>query len=116
MQYELSYAEKQIMDFLWRTNDFIKTQQILDYATEELGKNWKRQTLNTLLIRLSQKDMIIRERGYVKAKYSQSEWTHIKANIFVKKNFNGQLNEFLLAYLGDNKKDKIDMFIKEIIS
>ena len=114
MQYELSCAERQIMDFLWRTNNFVRTQQIMDYATEEIKKTWKRQTLNTLLIRLTEKDMIIRERGHVKAKYTQEEWQHIKSDTFIKNNFNGNLEDFLLSYLGNDKKEKIDIFLKDI--
>lgn len=114
MRYELSCAERQIMDFLWRTNEFVRTQQIMDYATEEIGKTWKRQTLNTLLIRLAEKDMIIRGRGLVKAKYTQEEWQYKKSEIFMKENFNCNLEDFLLSYLGNDKKKEIDMFLKDI--
>ena len=52
MKYELSRTEEQIMDFLWTNNRPVKTGEIMDYFTENKGKEWKRQTLNTLLIRL----------------------------------------------------------------
>lgn len=114
MQYELSCAERQIMDFLWRTNEFVRTQQIMDYAIKEIGKTWKRQTLNTILIRLSEKDMIIRDRGHVTPKYTQQEWETIKVNTFIDENFNGKIENFLSAYFGNDKKDKIDSFLKEV--
>ena len=55
MKYELSRTEEQIMDFLWTNNRPVKTGEIMDYFTENKGKEWKRQTLNTLLIRLEEK-------------------------------------------------------------
>lgn len=52
MNYNLSETESQIMEFIWSENRSVRTGEIMDYFVKQLHKGWKRQTLNTLLIRL----------------------------------------------------------------
>ena len=73
MKYELSRTEEQIMELLWENNRPMKTGEIMDYFTQNKGKDWKRQTLNTLLIRLEDKEVIERRRGIVEAKYTKEQ-------------------------------------------
>ena len=40
---------------------------------KEKGKDWKRQTLNTLLFRLEEKGVIVRRRAYVWSVLSKEE-------------------------------------------
>ena len=72
MKYELSRTEEQIMDFLWTNNRPVKTGEIMDYFTENKGKEWKRQTLNTLLIRLEEK-MCIRDSPFKNMSLTQEK-------------------------------------------
>ena len=77
MKYELSRTEEQIMDFLWTNNRPVKTGEIMDYFTENKGKEWKRQTLNTLLIRLEEKGVIVRRRGIVEAMRKSNLYSYV---------------------------------------
>ena len=92
MKYELSRTEEQIMDFLWTNNRPVKT-----------GEEWKRQTLNTLLIRLEEKGVIVRRRGIVEAKYTRADLEHIECRDFVKTKFQNSLSKFMAAFAGEER-------------
>ena len=112
MKYELSRTEEQIMDFLWMNNRPVKTCEIMDYFTENKGKEWKRQTLNTLLIRLEEKGVIIRRRGIVEAKYTRADLEHMECRDFVKTKFQNSLSKFMVAFTGGDRiteKDASEM-------
>ena len=114
MKYELSRTEEQIMELLWENNRPMKTGEIMDYFTQNKGKDWKRQTLNTLLIRLEDKEVINRRRGFVEANYTKDQLDHIECKDFVKNKFGSKLSNFIMSYyLGekissDEAKELID--------
>ena len=106
MKYELSRTEEQIMELLWENNRPMKTGEIMDYFTQNKGKDWKRQTLNTLLIRLEDKEVIERRRGIVEAKYTKKQLEHIECKDFVKNKFGSKLSNFVLAFTGGEQISK----------
>lgn len=110
MNCNLSTTEEQIMKFLWSKNRPVKTGEIMDYFVEHEHRDWKRQTLNTLLIRLDNKEVIIRRRGIVQAIYSKEDLLHQKCVNFVNENFAGNVEDFLIAYVGaqTNTDDSVD--------
>ena len=114
MRYELSRTEKEIMEFLWENNCPVRTGEIMDYFTQNKGRDWKRQTLNTMLIRLEDKEVIDRRRGIVEAKYTKDQLDHIECKDFVKNKFNDKLSNFITSYYSgekipnDEAKDLID--------
>lgn len=115
MKYILSNAEQLIMDYLWERDCVVKTREIFDYINEKQGKNWKRQTLNTLLIRLTEKDVIIRDnRGFVSAKYSKEKLSFLKSRKLIEEYYNDDLKKFLIAYLGKENEIDIDNFLNSI--
>lgn len=68
--YHLSKTESEIMEKLWTKEGAIKQTQLLDMFNEE-GKEWGRQTLNTLLIRLEGRGFVKREKRMVVAACSR---------------------------------------------
>lgn len=110
MNYNLSETENQIMEFIWSENRSVRTGEIMDYFVKQLRKGWKRQTLNTLLIRLDEKELIHRSRGVVQAVYSKEDLLHQKCVDFVNENFAGNVEDFLMAYAGaqTNTDDSVD--------
>ena len=98
MNYRLSESEEQIMSFLWENKGPVKTGMIMDYFWKTVGKDWKRQTLNTLLIRLEEKGVIIRRRGIVEAKYTKEELLHTECQDFVNSKYDGSLGKFVERY------------------
>ena len=54
-KYNLSATEMEIMEFLWDTNKKLSASEILKYFNDNKSKNWKKQTLNTFLVKLIEK-------------------------------------------------------------
>ena len=48
--YDISDAEMEVMEKLWEQSDGIKQSELLALFKAD-GKEWKRQTLNTFLVR-----------------------------------------------------------------
>lgn len=69
-KYHLSRTEEQIMEKLWQQTQPIKQTELLAMFNEE-GKDWGRQTLNTLLLRLEERGFVKREKRRVWAVYDQ---------------------------------------------
>ena len=55
--YEMSQSESLIMNFLWRegAKTFV---EIMTYLNQSEGRDWKKQTVNTFIRRLSDKGLI----------------------------------------------------------
>ena len=62
--YKLADAELEVMRVLWENGGKLSTGDLLDQMKQR-GKNWKRQTLNTLLARLEEKGVVNRPRAIV---------------------------------------------------
>ena len=72
VSHNITDTEKSVMDILWDRPDAVATRELLDLMKEK-GKNWKRQTLNTLLFRLEEKGIVNRTRAYVQPALSREE-------------------------------------------
>lgn len=65
----LSEAERRVMLVIWESKTALSQKQIRMRCNERFGKDWKRQTLNTFLIRLE-------ETGYLTRKpINKVAWT-----------------------------------------
>lgn len=121
-KYHLSNTEAQIMEKLWLQTEPIKQTQLLAMFNEE-GKEWGRQTLNTLLIRLENRGFVKREKRMVQAVYDQKQFgvqimEETAANFyegsvtglfaaFAKKSLTvkqaEELQEMIASYINENK-------------
>ncbi|RGE70614.1 hypothetical protein DWY69_16950 [Eisenbergiella massiliensis] len=59
----LSPAEAEIMELLWEGGE--KTNRELLFYLNTDGRDWKRQTLNTLLTRLIAKNLVKKKRSQI---------------------------------------------------
>lgn len=73
--YHLSLTESQIMEKLWMQTEPIKQTALLAMFNEE-GKEWGRQTLNTLLIRLENRGFVKREKRLVSVSFSKEIYAY----------------------------------------
>ena len=110
MPCDLSKTEMEIMQVLWSRGGRMHSVAIMDVFIDR-GKNWKRQTLNTLLIRMENKGVIVRIRGSVRALCSELEYRHWQSRKIVEESFAGKLDLFVAAYLG--KSDLSPELLKE---
>ena len=69
---KLAGAEQEVMEALWANGGMLSTSKLLENMNGS-GKNWKRQTLNTILARLEEKGCVSRPRAFVKASISKKD-------------------------------------------
>ena len=99
MRCDLSKTEMEIMQVLWDCDGFMIPSDILKLFNSR-GKNWKRQTLNTLLKRMEEKEVVARRRGSVQTLCSELEYRHQQSREVVNEYFDGRLDLFVAAYAG----------------
>lgn len=102
MKYDLSRTEAQIMEALWNIERKVTPKEILDIFNKG-GKNWTRQTLNTLLTRLENKGLIMKERNSIEVLYSEQEYRQLKGQNIIDSMYEGKLSIFLSALTGRAK-------------
>lgn len=111
LKYILSETECEIMEVLWERKEFIKTRELLDLFNEK-GKNWKRQTLNTFLIRLAEMNLVVRDRSVVKACGTRADYEKMKSREVLDQLYSGDMGNFCIALTGKehiSEKDKEEL-------
>lgn len=99
MKFTLSNSEQLILEMLWAQKDWMTIQEL---AQELQKKNitWKRQTINTFLSRLKEKELVIQNgRRYIYA-FSKKEFDGLKAKEILNTEFDGSLCNFISALSG----------------
>lgn len=100
MKQDLSNAEMEIMRVIWEFGGAMSPRQIVDVFNER-GKDWKRQTVNTLLVRMVSKGVITKRRGLVEARYTEFEFRKLQSRVIVNHDFGGKLERFVAAFTGN---------------
>lgn len=107
--YEMSQSERLIMNFLWRegAKSFI---EIMTFLREEEKKEWKKQTVNTFIKRLTDKGLITtdetgKNRVY-HAAMTTAEYEQGKAEKLLDDFYGGSVYTFLSALTGNKGIDK----------
>lgn len=118
LKYNLSETELEIMKVLWEKKEFIKTRELLDLFNEK-GKDWKRQTLNTFLIRLEEMNLVVRDRSVVKASGTRTDYEKMQSRDVLDKFYSGDIANFCMALTGNehiSEKDRRELhnFIQKL--
>ena len=110
---ELSDSDLEVMEVLWKKGEPMSFGELLDYFDTHTEKNWKKQTLNTFLFRMQQKDLLQiitdgRYKQYTPA-MSKEEYLMEESKAFLNKNYQGSLAKMLAAFNGGEAlgKDEI---------
>ena len=111
MKQDITPAEQAIMNVLWESKHWITINELIEYF-EHLGKEWKRQTVNTYLTRLIEKGLVVKNgRKYIYA-YTKEEYEAQKASEVLNALYGGSLKKFVAA-LSDSHSIKSED-IKEL--
>lgn len=100
--YKITRAERDVMEVLWKYSEPIQTSELLELMKDR-GRNWKRQTLNTLLFRLEEKSVVKRKRGYVQAAFSEKELLKRQTQGILNNFYDGKIGNFCAALVGKTK-------------
>ncbi len=110
LSFDVSETEKEILEYLWENPQGVLSREMLDYFNEEKQKDWKKQTLNTFLLRLAEKGLIEGKAQGVKkvyrAVYDAKEYEAKKAESILHNNYGGSVRNFVMALTGGEKIDK----------
>ena len=98
-RYDLSNTEREILEYLWESNNTVRSRELLEVFNAK-GKNWKPQTLNTILFRLNEIGLVVRERGMVSAAYTEQEYDCMVAKDILETSYEGKLSNFVAALTG----------------
>lgn len=118
--YKIADAERDVMKALWAQPQMISTRELLDIMNAK-GKNWKRQTLNTLLFRLEDKKIVTRKRGYVEPRLTEAELIQKQTEELLNSFYGGRFSNFCAALAGntvisDAEADRLEALIGELKS
>lgn len=100
--YMLTGTERDVMAILWESQEPTKTRVLLDKMGER-GRNWKRQTLNTVLFRLEERKLVERERGQVHWTLTPSELLQKQTQSILDDMYDGKIENFVAAWVGNIK-------------
>lgn len=100
--YLLTKAEYEVLEALWEFPAPVRTRYLLDRMLEK-GKDWKRQTLNTLLFRLEEKGVITRKHGVVHSYMTQCELMQKQTRDILDSLYGGKIENFCAALAGTQK-------------
>lgn len=110
LNFDVSETEREILEYLWENPQGVLSREMLEYFNEVKKKEWKKQTLNTFLLRLAEKGLIEGKAQGVKkiyqAVYDAKEYEAKKAESILENNYGGSVRNFVMALTGGEKIDK----------
>ncbi len=98
-KYNLPDGEYEVMEMLWKCGNEIRQTELLK-EFEFTGKEWKRQTLNTLIVRLEEKGLVERENRIVKAVVTREAFNHLQMKENIDYMYGGKMSSFFAAFTG----------------
>lgn len=110
---ELSDSEREVMEVLWEKRKPMPFAELLRYFDTCTEKKWKKQTLNTFLFRMQQKELlkVIQEgayRQYVPS-MTREEYSLLESRAFLDRNYEGSIVKMLAAFNGGEALQKEEL-------
>ena len=110
----LSDSELEVMEVLWKKDEPMTFGELLNYFNIHTEKSWKKQTLNTFLFRMQQKNLVQiivegKHKLYIPA-LTKEEYLLKESKAFLNKNYQGSIVKMIAAFNGSEEleKDEID--------
>ena len=100
-KYDLSDLELEVMDYIWSHEEGVLFKDLAQYFITEQGKEWKRQSLRTFLLRLEEKGSYLYIATQTKQQHIQ-KWTQNLLNEM----YSSSLKNFICALTGGEKLGK----------
>lgn len=112
MSKTLSDTEYEIMCHFWETEEEKGFSELMNYFQNEQDKIWKKQTLNTFLTRLIQKNLLqfkkVGNKKFYSVNMTKKEYEKFCAQEILNENYDGKLTNFLAALMGEVKIAELD--------
>ena len=121
----MSATEFYILQYLWTRETPATFSEIMVHFNETEQKEWKKQTVNTFLSRLSQKGFLYIDKSGKRAIYipsvTEKKFYEQYAQDIIKDSYQGSLKNFVCAFTAGHKltsaeKDELLNYIKTLQS
>lgn len=107
----LSEAEREIMDDIWRRPDPVSAGELVNAFSQ--SKGWKIQTVSTFLARLAEKGALIREKqggqNRYRAALTREEYQSGKTRRFLEEEYGGSVRSLVAALYSADGLSKSDI-------
>lgn len=107
MKPEISETELSILEYLWTENEPRSFSQIMTHFNTVGQKDWKKQTVNTFLLRLTKKGFLKPDKSAVKTLYyptiTSEEYYQNFTQKIIDHSFGGSIMNFVSAFTGNQK-------------
>ena len=102
-QFHLGDMEQKFANLIWE-HEPIRSRELQQLCETEF--QWKKSTMYTMLKRLCDRKIFINQNGQVTSLMSREEFLAAQGELFIEKNFNGLLPNFLTAFVKRKKLSK----------
>lgn len=106
---EISNAELEVMQILWKNNRPMKVQEVCD----ELEDKWEYRTVATLLIRMREKGAVecVKENkvNYYTSLLDKNSYTKSQTKTFIQKLYNGSVKDLAVSLFRSEEMSKEDI-------
>lgn len=110
-RYTLTEAEYDVMLELWKFPEGIRQSELLNQINAG-GKDWARQTLNTMITRMLDKGVISREKRMVRPAIDKETYCNHQIEEMLWEGYDGRLSNLVLAFSKENRLTQED--VKEL--
>ncbi len=106
----MTEAELEIMETLWAKGEPIYLGELLEVFNARTNKDWKKQTLNTFLVKMQQKNLVQAVEGARFKKYRpavvREAYLEEASKAFLDRNYGGSFAKMLMTLNGGAKPDE----------
>mgnify|MGYP001117997484 FL=1 len=106
----MTEAELEIMETLWAKGEPIYLGELLEVFNARTNKDWKKQTLNTFLVKMQQKNLVQAVEGARFKKYRpavvREAYLEEASKAFLDRNYGGSFVKMLMTLNGGAKPDE----------
>ena len=103
MEYTIFESEYRFLSILWEREP-ISSPELVEVCREKLG--WKKSTTYTVIKKLKEKKLVESKDTVVTALVAREQIIRQESNVFLEKNFGGNIPELFAAFLKDRKITK----------
>ena len=108
MNYSLTKTEQEILEYMWKEARWLSIREIIKHF-EKNNKIWKRQTVNTFLTHLIEKELVIKNgRKYIYS-INKNEFQKETAKNILNKLYDGSVKNFIVSLSGSTKLNSKDV-------
>lgn len=103
MEYTIFESEYRFLSILWEREP-ISSPELVEVCREKLG--WKKSTTYTVIKKLKEKKLVESKDTVVTALVAREQIIRQESNVFLEKNFGGNIPDLFAAFLKDRKITK----------